>query len=341
MSSTGPGSHRIALTVSTVAAGIALLAGAAFVENHWEYDGVFPSILVNLGSTSLLAAALVWLERQLERNTERAVEAAVDDAREETSRQTRAINDRIDLLADQMRDLAAAEAERVRTTLEAAEATPTYASVVAAFELAKDYQALYATSLVVPTSTRLTGPHVSFSWAPGERRIGVEEITWDALHQLRVTNDYQSSLRRGRKIASVTWGENDRADVVGNAMTKELMAAGEWDEELFDWPHTLRSLVAGLRLAVGSKRRDRDQPHLHGELIEVLSDRILLTKSGVETRDGELLIAAEDVPRSTSSDEPKPEPWTPNRNRPEWLTEEEWRWLVQRAFERYRFRSYF
>jgi hypothetical protein len=341
MTETRWSSRRVILTVCFVVLGVVGLAAAWFVEGRWDWGGVTPSVLVNLGSALLLASVLVWFERQLERSTERAVESAVIEAREETSRQTRAINDRMDELAEQMRTLAAADQQQVQSTLDTAEVTPSYASIVAAFELAEQYHALYATSLVVPTSTHLTGPHLSFSWAPGPRRIGVDAISWDEPRELRITNDYQSSTRSGRRIASVTWPEHASAAETGNAITKALMAAGEWDSNHFDWTHTLRSLVTGLRLAVGSKRQEQGQPRLRGELFEVLDDRIVLTTSGAETRDGELLIAAEEVPRSTNSDEPRTQPWRPHQERPPWLTDEEWEWLVQRAFGRYRFRGYF
>lgn len=326
--------------IAVTVLGVVLVCFAVVSEAYWGWAGVWPSILVNLGTTLVLAYALVVLERRFTRTAKREAAAAVEETRDEFTELGRRLGTRIDELADQMTSLAAAEDAGIANGLARLRNEPTYDHIVEMFETARNLNALDGSLVTVPTSPALSGPHLSFRWEPGEVRTRYNEIEFSGPRELHVTHDGYFSGRGSRRVVNELWSADKTPAEIGMAVRNAIISAGEWiGEDAFDWTHSLRMLATALELAILSRRKAEGAVHLRGALSEVLDHRFVMTTAGVEVLDGRLLISVEEIPFHVVLTPAERAAWRPTSLRPDDVSIKEWAWLSSRALEKYEHRS--
>lgn len=332
--------NKTAFVLVTVL-GLLLLCVAVLMEARWDWVGVWPSILVNLGTTLILAFALLVLERRFARTAKREAAFAVKETREEVSELSRSLGVRIDELADRMKGLAAAEDAAVADGLSRLQRQPSHAHITEVFETARAINALDGSLVTVPASTTLAGPHLCFRWEAGAVRTGYNSIEYSGPRELRVTHDNYFQGRAMSKAVNVLWTADQDADKVGMSVRNAIIASGEWNgDELFDWQHTLRSLATALELAIQSRRRTKDAIYLRGVLSEVLDHRFVMTTAGVESLDGRLIISADEVPFHAQMTPKERSEWQPSSSRPDDISASDWNWLCSRTLEKFENRPF-
>jgi hypothetical protein len=156
--------------------GLFLLCVAVLMEARWNWVGIWPSILVNLGTTLSLAFALIVLERRFARAAKRESDSAVKETREEVSELGRSLGTRIDQLSEQMKGLTATEDAAIARGIARVQLNPSHNHITDMFETAFTHNALYGSIVTVPTSTSLTGPHLCFRWEPSAVQTAYNSI---------------------------------------------------------------------------------------------------------------------------------------------------------------------
>jgi hypothetical protein len=332
--------NKTAFVLVTVL-GLVLLCAAVLMEARWGWVGVWPSILVNLGTTLMLAFALLVLERRFTKTAKREAASAAKETREEVSELGRSLGVRLDDLADRMKELTATEDATIAGGLSRLRRQPSHEHITEMFETARALNALDGWLVTVPTSTTLTGPHLCFRWEPGAVRTGHNSIEYSGPRELRVTHDNYFHGRAVRKAIDVLWTEDQAADTVGMSVRNAIIASGEWSgDDQFDWPHTVRSLATALELAIQSRRRTKQATHLHGVLSEVLDHNFVMTTAGVESLDGRLIISADEVPFHAQMTPKERSKWKPAAARPDDISVSDWDWLCSRALEKFEVRPF-
>jgi hypothetical protein len=331
-----PTPNKLAFVLVTLL-GLLLICAALLMESQWGWIGVWPSILVNLGTTLILAFALLALERRFTKAAKREAAAAV----EEVSDLSRSLEIRIDEIADQMKGLTAAEDAAIADGLARLRALPSHAHITEMFETARTFNALDGSLVTVPTSKTLTGPHLCFRWEPGAVSTGYNSVERSGPRELRVTNDFHFRGRVMRTATDVLWGPEQGSAEIGMLVRKAIMASGEWNgDETFDWQHTMHSLATALELAIQSRRRAKESLHLRGVLTEVLDLRFVMTTAGVECFDGRLIISADEVPFHVQMTPNERSEWQPNSPRPDDISASDWNWLCSRTLEKFENRPF-
>lgn len=262
-----------------VSLGILLLAGSWFAEARWGWTGVTPSVLVNLGTTLLLAAGLFFVERlflrEVATTSERAVEVAASRISDDFERRVEGIGTRLDDLDSA---LAARSSERSRVQDDSATVLsdrPSYWNVRKVFTEANDIGALTGGALTVPVSTDLDGVTVTFSLSADE-------------HQIRPVLMVRVNLEPGPEgripVVELEWDAHISAVDVGEDLARQLQRQNRWSgSQTLPWGKTIEHLQGGLLLAMRSRRREVDSPHLADSLTEILvPDRWYLTRSSLE-----------------------------------------------------------
>ena len=147
--------------------GIAVLMVAIRGQAWWGWQGVWPSILTNVGTALLVAAVLFLFERRFTGRVIRANRQAVQEAAAEVEEN---LQHRTDQLAARIDDLQDQIDERMRARADAQDAVitsldiPTYATVTAALTEANRLHAFAGDAANVQTSTDPDGIRFAFQW---------------------------------------------------------------------------------------------------------------------------------------------------------------------------------
>lgn len=147
--------------------GVAVLTVAVEGESWWRWQGVWPGILVNLGTTLLLVAILFFLEQRFTgrvvRASERAVQKVTVEVEEHLQRRTDELSARIDDLQSQISRRMEARAQTQDRAVADLE-TPTYTTVTEALTAANRSGALSGGVVTVQPSSDPAGIGLIFRW---------------------------------------------------------------------------------------------------------------------------------------------------------------------------------
>lgn len=162
----------IAVTITVVGLLLAIVAcffPAMFGTEYGNFHSLVATVLINIGTTLMLAAILIlvdkWLVR-VEQVAEHRATEMVDNQTRELRSQTADLATRVEALQDAL-DGRLAQKEAERTDKFAAVAQDvSFDTVTAALESANDVGALATGSIVVPAGSGFDAPRVYISWAP-------------------------------------------------------------------------------------------------------------------------------------------------------------------------------
>ena len=294
-----PGSqYRIKwwLIVLIVALGVACITFGWFVSDEmlliWQggaasyWSGVF----VNVGSSLVLAAVLVWFERAIiqtvKKNTDSAVEdvatrvakeAASEAARETTERLMPKIEEVDRLLAERQRQNLTEQSEAVATLGENASRDATFRLM----DEATNLRAIHIPSnwevgeLVVAAGIGADSPPIWVRYSPGSQDASGSDESWLSLAAVAARRDDEF----------VFWDADMDAVSLFHELRRKMVQAGRGElasrlsvKSFFD------NLRSGLDDAIVG-REHADGAWLSGEPVyEVIADGWLITDRGLEVR---------------------------------------------------------
>jgi hypothetical protein len=310
---------RVGWILSCEAAGAAIIGLAFALEKWYQWTGVAPSTLVNVGTGFLLAGLLFLLERRFTARAEAVVEA-VD---ERIAQGTRKLETRLDDLQRRTDERIRQQGTRIDEAIEALNHV-SFPAITHALERVNRMGALATSVARVQASADPDGVRLSFAWGtrPAEDRPA-----------LLVTAEFGGRRGRTGHHPQIQWLATQTAEEVGARLVDVLSHDGAPDQKL-DWPLAISNLQRTLRVAVDSRRQAPGAWHLRGLLIELVGDDWAITQQGLEGPDHGYIL------RSTSFPRHRGEAGQPSDlgnwiapPHPAWASPAEWEYLIRRGHE--------
>lgn len=308
-----------------------LLNGVAlWTEARWEWQGVLPSILVNVGTALLLAGLLFFLEKGFTRRVISAnrasVEAATQQIEQRLEARTQALSTRIDELQAQVAERMQERAQQGDEKVAALEEV-TYDNITAAMTEANDLGAIHWGRVNVRASTDLDGVVLIFKWGMELRSPARRPV-------LEIEARVEADLKRygGRPVIATGWAPDEQPAEVFDRLNRELQRTGRWHgPDTVNWSLAMENFRRSLALTIAS-RRDGSAAgpwRLHGALYELVGDDWALTEAGIESRAANAVVLPEGAfPDEGFRNPHQPEePWNPPA--PEGVSADQWERLVR------------
>jgi hypothetical protein len=340
-----PGREKInwGVVVSFLLAGVGSLAIGFEISYGWtvfrnEHAAYWSGLCVNVGTTLILAAVLVWFEKVLLKKVRdengaavaQAAQAAATNAAEVTLER---LAPRLDEIEDELRLRAASRAaERVASAKEVAE-TPTFDGVEDAFLDAASINAIHrraypgtddeVRSIVVPAGDALSSPRIQVEFAPAT-----------SVRSARlVLTHLPSSLR---EPTTVVWlPDNDILEALAT-LKDGMVANGERDAAASFSATMLFTNISSLLGDAVAARQGDGAAWLSGRpVIEMVRDGWIATEGGIEVR-GHGTVAHRKMFGSYALGSNRIVNQRVSREPPDGLHAETWRVSVERAGRYYR-----
>lgn len=278
---------RWPLVILAVVIGIAVLVGAWLVAYDRtlfkdEHAAFWSGLLVNIGTTVLLATVLVWFERTIVRRVKRqtavAVARAVSKVASDAADQaTAAVSSRMAALEEAFRERSGRGATSRVAAAELVGEHPTFEATFAALSAARRIQAIgeprYARprpgggEIVVPAGNTLAAPMIVFSVLDNDDLIFVGQSDGRA------------------RSAGVIWDEGDDPLDILTQLHEKMLAEGH-GEALKDF--SVETLFSNLSRALQDAtiaREHQDERWLSGKPVrEMITPDCFLTDAGIELR---------------------------------------------------------
>jgi hypothetical protein len=315
-----PARLRAGWILACEAAGAAVIGLAFALEKWYQWTGVAPSTLVNVGTGLLLAGLLFLLERRFTARAEAVVEA-VD---ERIAQRTRKLETRLDDLQRRTDERIRQQGTRDDEAIEALDHV-SFPAVTHALERVNRMHALATSVARVQASADPAGVRLGFAWGsrtPDEDRPA-----------LLVTADFSSRHGGARRNPQIQWLPTQTAEEIG-ARLVDMLNHDDAADQKFDWPLAISNLHRTLRVAVDSKRRASGAWHLRGLLIELVGDDWAITQEGLEGPDHGYILRKTSFPRHRDG-AGRPSDlgsWIAPPH-PAWASPSEWEYLISRGHE--------
>lgn len=255
---------------------------------YWE------AAIVNLGTTILLAAALVWLERALVKSVRASAQRVAEDAADKaatkaadaaTNKTVEELLPRLDALDERLRERRTAVADEVAARASKVSELGSFDAVHDALSAADQIGALapprtgedsWSTTgveIIVPAGSELGAPRIVTTFVPqGAARTPTVQLS------------FAENGRRHLR-ATATWTPDQSPEEAFVALQEAMITAGngaaarEMSVETFFG--NLGSIVRDAMLA----RRAADGAWMSGSpVIELVADGLAITRNGVEVR---------------------------------------------------------
>ncbi len=333
MTSESPYTERVRwpVVLGCSLAGVLLNGIALWTESRWKWQGVSPSILVNVGTALLLAGLLFFLEKGFTRRVISAnrasIEAAAQQVEQRLEARTQALSTRIDDLQAQVAGRMQQRAQQGDAKVAALADDINYDSITAALTEANDLGAIHWGRIAVRASTDLDGVVLIFKWGLDLRAPARGPV-------LEIEARIEADLKRhgGRRIIAVEWGRGEPYVDVFDRLNRELQSLGRWHgPDTVNWSLAMENFRRSLDLAITS-RRDGSAAgpwRLNGALYELVGDDWAVTEAGIESRAANGVVLAEaEFPEDDFRNPYEPEkPWNPPA--PEGVPAEQWDRLLR------------
>jgi hypothetical protein len=274
---------RWSLIWPVFAVGTALTVASVVVSAAYNWQGIWPQVLLAWGTTIALTAALFGVQRQFVHSVRKEViavgeqvQANVEEVASNLEARLSGQVDRLEEVAHEarhLRDEGYAEADQL---IDAVESDPSYGNVEAALDEAFNSGAI--------------------SKGSREQSNGFRVRVGHPLDGLRLTFKFTPSMVVGFRILqivawpppnastrfSVNWDSRERAAAVFERLRATLAEARiAVSEEEFDILFALRNLVQSLRISIQAHRGQRARPI--GRVVEIVDDRWAFTETGLES----------------------------------------------------------
>lgn len=148
---------------------------------------------------------------------------------------------------------------------------------------------------------------------------------------------------RGHYAVEVEWNPSEDFGTATAALLQQLTHSGAWGmARKLDWTNITARLVAGLRVAVDSRRKSDGALHLSGRLTEVVdsgADAWYITDQSIECPNRKYVMPRSKFPTIETAYDPwstAPKPAAPpdvDVQQPDWVDTETWKYLLERGSE--------
>jgi hypothetical protein len=293
--------------VGCLLGGSALVSASFALEAWWNWQGVTPSVLVNVGTSLGLAGLLFLLERRF---TAHLIEANATAVRSAVQSATEDFATRLDQLRADMEQRSADVSDRRAEVLRRLDEAVSFERLTRAFTEANTAGSILGGSVTVPGGAASGEVRVTFSWGAGTGR------------EPRLVIDAGDDANTAQ---TMEWPESASAAAVGQALHDRLRrAAPDRESPVLDWISTLDHLRMALRMAL----RPGNAPR--GRVTELLDSRWVITDAGLECPSAGYLLGHEAFPDRVGTGVPAgPSSWPPSR--PACAGNDDWGLLVDRA----------
>lgn len=277
----------VAITITVVGLLLAVVAcffPAIFGTGYNNFHSLLATVLINTGTTLMLAAALIVIDKWLVHVEQAAVHRAteiVDDRTRELRSQTEDLTTRVTALQEALHGrLAEKDADRADRFATVAQ-DASFDTVTSALEAANDVGALATGSIVVPAGSGLDAPRVVMRWAP------------------RSESDYHGSGDESESLLllgvdgtqlDVFWHEDEPTIAVLEELVDALNRSGNAPlAQAFSSAALFENLARALSEATRI-RTDSSGSGLNGATYEWLAEGWVVTNQGLFSGDHGLVI---------------------------------------------------
>ncbi|BBX30718.1 hypothetical protein [Mycolicibacterium alvei] len=280
----------MAITITAVGLLLAVAAcffPAIFGAAYGNFHSLLATVLINIGTTLMLAAALIVVDKWLvhvEQAAEHRATEIVDDRTRELRSQTEDLATRVAALQEALDGrLAEKDADRAdRFANVAREAS--FDTVTSALEAANDVGALATGSVEVPSGTDLDAPRVFMCWAP--RAESDDRRSSDQSEPLL----FLSVDGADRTHVAVEWPDDKAAIEVLEELLDELNRSGNARLAQAFSPEALFANLARALSEATRIRTDSSGSGFTGATYEWLAEGWLVTDKGLFSTDHGLVI---------------------------------------------------
>lgn len=252
--------------------------------------------LINVGTTLLLAALLVWLGRSFVSRAEGAARRVVEEKTEEFRQETADIRQRLEALQDRVAERTASAEAAGAAIVDDIVSNVSFETITKALELANDVDALWRSAITVPTNDSVDAPAVRLSWTATQHG-GRFDDTDNLVAMLDVVYEHHpgSSSRR----FDLEWLPGVPADEMVHEL-KELMVRDDYGQaaQMLDAKYMFECFGRGVSDAIAGKRALHDAWLKGcGALDELVGPDLAITSLGVAARGHGLAFKASDFPQ--------------------------------------------
>jgi len=327
---------RVGLIVTLIALGASIIFGGYLLPESWSY---WSGVAGNVGTTLLLASALVFVERYFFRRVATTQAAAASNAAAEA---VGAVEQRLETrlvgLDTRLADLKRARDGDAEARIERLDQDVSFRSLADALRTASEANSIGAVGLhdmyqvVVPAGSAPASPRIGFAYRP---LGGFDHQHW---HE-GITLTFLPGTSVDQTIW-VDWRPDETLEGALSDLIELMRSAGEgMAAKSLNSPSTLvANLRQALTLAMASKRGDENGWLQGRTLAELLWNGWAVTDAGLQRPDSSVLIvdgkqfpAHSEQGRGFRND--------PTVSRPEGLSDPDWETLLQVIRSHFFFRA--
>lgn len=252
--------------------------------------------LINIGTTLLLAALLVWLGRSFVTRAERAARQVVEEKTEQFRQETEDIRQRLDALQDRVDERTASAEAAGAAVADDIVSDVSFETVTKALELANDVDALWHSAITVPTNDSVDAPAARLSWTAKQHGGRFDDLD-NVVPTLEVVYEHhpEPSTRR----FDIEWLLGVPADEMLHEL-KESMVRADYGvaAQALDALYMFERFGHGISDAIAGKRAQPDAWLKGcGALDEVVGADLAITSLGVVARGHGLAFKASEFPQ--------------------------------------------
>lgn len=319
--------------------GVAAVVGAfALVANDEQALPAFwAGVLVNLGTTILLAGALFWLEQRFVRDTQTVVgeakqvageaKQAVEEVKsqgESRKQETERLNTRLDGLEARLTEQRDRQVQEEKSVLDALSEDASFEAISEALTSASDIGAISEQGVTVPAGPDLASPRVNFAPKQGWS----DPFEGDDPDFIEVS--YRASDASGR-YAAVNWLPDIGPEQAFADLNEEMVKQGlGFEARQVQVEVVFANLSASLVQAVTARRAEDSAWLSTGcSLHEFIADGWAVTSKGLEVRGHGVVMESRHFSRVVTPGSRNSLPSMPTK--PEWAEQGLWEFAVKRA----------
>ncbi|GAA4717974.1 hypothetical protein GCM10023216_02730 [Isoptericola chiayiensis] len=288
--------------VALVTALGALVIGVPFALTKWvnpEFgtpQSLGSTALINVGTTLLLAALLVWLGRSFVSHAEGAARRVVEERTEEFRQETEDIRQRLEALQGRVDERTASAEAAGAAVADDIVTDVSYETVTRALELANDVEALWHSAITVPTNDSIDAPAVRLSWTAAHHGGRFDDLD-NLIATLEV--DYEHHPESSTRRFDQEWLPGVPADEMLHEL-KESMIRADYGEaaQALDARYMFERFGHGISDAIAGKRAQADAWLKGcGALHELVGADLAVTSLGVAARGHGLAFKSSEFPQ--------------------------------------------
>ncbi|SDQ67532.1 hypothetical protein [Arthrobacter crystallopoietes] len=320
-------------------------AGCAAIGWGWSIiqsdenalSGFWSGVLVNVGTSILLAGVLFWLERRFVKEAGKVAIAAATNAVTQTAAARNEANERLSArISDLEERLTRQRAEQEKAdveTIASLSEDASHDSVFSALRTAYEIGAITGKGLTVPTGLEPTAPRVTFRFRPGWRNEegGGQDEGLDVEYVVQASRN-----RIGAPLVIVSWDRNEDPAQIFHELMEEMVRAGFGAEtRRMKIEPAFRHLQRALRDAVSARRGEESAWQSGDPFLEFVTEGWVITKSGVEVQGHGIVAQAANFDNQGASG-PRPLPSWDAPKKPDWAEAQIWEVAMDRARDQLR-----